>query len=293
MKSLIKRLLSYLLVTLMVVGSSMSVLADTTGYGYGDSGGLDGCIEGEIFVNFTFDGINFDDFAEENAEMIAIGNAKLNSRNLSFGMLNRVPRLLQGDSRWGHVVMGTGGAGTCSGSRTIASIGCALTSFTMVHQYFGGTGTPATVNTTMGTWACPFAWDIAANRHGITLVGGMQRPGNNGILALVIGAITMGRPVVIGMTHPTTTHFVVAHGFNGSTIFIQDPASGNRTTLTQYLSAGYTVTSALVYSGPIITPPTLCDDWGNCFIWRGGEQFEAQVLYEEMLNNIESEKATH
>lgn len=163
-------------------------------------------------------------------------------------LLARVSRLAQSDSRWGSIKLGLNDS-----NPTIASQGCALTSFTMVTNFWNNTSsTPANVNTTMGSAAYPFDWSTAATRY----FGGVTpyRQGSDSNPITTSSGITytrqqlkLGRPVIIGMYSPTTTHFVVAVGYYNGEIYIIDPAARNYTKLSQYTNTGYSIYEILAY----------------------------------------------
>ncbi|MDE7429221.1 MAG: C39 family peptidase, partial [Lachnospiraceae bacterium] len=73
---------------------------------------------------------------------------------------------------------------------------------------------------------------------------------DNDAIDFIIGAIDAGNPVLVGMKKDSGsgTHFVAAYGYNGSTIYIHDPASGrDYTTLDKYLES-YCVNRLYVYT---------------------------------------------
>lgn len=78
-----------------------------------------------------------------------------------------IPFYWQKDPRWKNHPLRTGGYGNCSSRcNTIGKCGCALTSATMIYDYFGANTTrqgktmnPANLSDCMGKYACPFTWN--------------------------------------------------------------------------------------------------------------------------------------
>ena len=152
-----------------------------------------------------------------------------------------VTRLVQSDSRWANVKLGTS-------NTTIGASGCCLTSFTMIRNYISGTSnTPVNVNSKLGSYANPFDYSVAANKYGYSIA--TAKYDNAGITdttaeSIIIGAIEKYKvPVLVGVKNASGgTHFVVACGYTtANTIVIRDPASRNYTNLTQYFDKGYYV----------------------------------------------------
>lgn len=183
-------------------------------------------------------------YDEINAQLESLGQQIINSQNTNARYIVKsfsVTRLVQSDSRWKDVQLGTS-------SNTIGSAGCCLTSFTMIRNYLSGTSdTPVNVNSVLGSYACPFAYSVAASRYGYAIA--TSKSNDSGLsddtaTALIIGAMdTYNVPILVGVKNSSGgTHFVVASGYNsGNGILIRDPASRNYTLLSQYLDAGYFV----------------------------------------------------
>lgn len=62
-----------------------------------------------------------------------------------------VPYYWQGDPQWGKNPIGA-----CNNN--INNVGCALTSLAMIFQYYGANHNPGTLNSCLGTDACPLYW---------------------------------------------------------------------------------------------------------------------------------------
>ncbi len=158
----------------------------------------------------------------------------------------RVNRLVQSDSRWGSIYLGGN-----SSNPTIAKSGCALTSFTMVTNFWNKTSlTPANVNTAMGAAAYVFNWETARSKYGLQLVQEGSSSSNTTTskgIAFTIEQLKLGRPVIIGMKYSSGTHFVVAVGYYNNEIYIKDPASDNCTKLSQYTNNSYSIYEAFAY----------------------------------------------
>lgn len=183
-------------------------------------------------------------YDELNAELEAKGREIINNQNQNTRRIEKifnVTRLAQGDSAWKNVQLGTS-------SNTIGSAGCCLTSFTMIRNYLSGTAdTPVSVNSVLGSYACPFNYNVAANRYGYTIAtskrddSGMD---DSTAKALIIGAMEeYNVPILIGFIKANgNTHFVVATGYNtGNNILIRDPGNNNYSLLSQYLNEGCSI----------------------------------------------------
>lgn len=144
---------------------------------------------------------------------------------------------------------------------TIGSQGCALTSFSMVTDYYGYSDNPGEVNTRLGSYACPLAWSSAGQRYNLDLVGSVHTQVSSSYAKDYIrGALRNNRPVIVGFIKGSSTHFVVARafvketyqpelGFYGNEYFyIHDPYSGrNYKFIDDYLDAGYSIHRLKVY----------------------------------------------
>lgn len=138
---------------------------------------------------------------------------------------------------------------------TIKAAGCALTSVTMVNNFFNGTSlTPVQVNTKLGSYACPIYWDVAASKLGISL----KLVKSSGLTTSYINSelvtqLNNNVPVIVGMTYPDGgTHYVVVKGYSLSgstyTFNINDPGKAyGKTTLNAYLSSGVKIHQLIVY----------------------------------------------
>lgn len=135
--------------------------------------------------------------------------------------------------------------------KTIGNSGCCLTSFAMIETYFGGGDDPGKVNTKMGNSACPFVYATAAQKYNLKIANSKYgEVSDNDAIDFIVGAIDSGNPVLVGMQkdNSSSTHFVAAYGYDGSTIYIHDPASGrDYETLGEYLE-NYYVNRLYVYT---------------------------------------------
>ena len=160
-----------------------------------------------------------------------------------------VTKYFQDDPQWGSNVMQTCG-------KTIASSGCALTTFTMITSKFYYTDNPGQVNTKVGGYACPLNYDGVGRKYNLNdeqLAWGGQMEAT--AKSIIRGALANGKPVLVGMTHVSTgnTHFVLAYGYEtysdgGSFHYIFDPEGDNDYgTLEQYM-ANYYIDRIYTYS---------------------------------------------
>ena len=147
--------------------------------------------------------------------------------------------------------------GGLSSNPTIATAGCAITSFAMVERYYGGSDDPGEVNSCLGTNAYPMSWTTAAVKYGLSspTVNTYSDETLNQAQAYSDACEnirTYSKPVIIGMKPKSGTgdsHFVVAKGVapENAYIYINDPDSGkNYSVLSQYTSTYY-VYEIIVY----------------------------------------------
>jgi hypothetical protein len=136
------------------------------------------------------------------------------------------------------------------GKDTIARYGCALTSATMILQYYGYTVTPDSLNTWLLNnhgyvrdglvdWSAITKW-VKLN-HDInpllTKLEYSRSPYENSVLATEIDA---SRPAILKLVRPDSgTHFVVATGKENSDFNINDPAT-TANLLSHYPASQYT-----------------------------------------------------
>ena len=158
----------------------------------------------------------------------------------------KVNRLVQSDLRWTNVHLGN-----INSNPTIGSQGCALTSFTMVLNFWNNSSkTPIDVNNDMGVSAYDFQWTTAKSKYNLQLtsLGSSDNPTNtNSGKKFAIEQLKLGRPVIIGMKSPKQPHFVVATGYYNGEIYIKDPGGKNYTKLSQYLNNSYYIYEAFAY----------------------------------------------
>ncbi len=152
-------------------------------------------------------------------------------------VLLTVPSYKQCDSAWGSDPLGT-----CS--ETMCSAGCAVTSTSMVFEYFGGTQDPGELNaclTSNGGYAsgCLIYWSNNCMPNGVSYDG----TGGD-----IDTALANGYPVIAYVTSSQTSmHFVVIIGNNGGEYQIHDPA-WNYATISD---GGYTIQGLRFYSGNV------------------------------------------
>ncbi|MEG0615222.1 MAG: papain-like cysteine protease family protein [Oscillospiraceae bacterium] len=145
-----------------------------------------------------------------------------------------------GDTWCGDIMQGCG--------QTISTSGCYLTSFTMLQNYLKGTNlNPGQVNTRLGSYACPFNYSGAATEFGLSAY---STPSVADYKAKIIGLIDIYKPVMVSLNNPSGgLHCVLAKGYAGTTVLINDPDTHKHyTDLSQYINAGYTVSSLRYFS---------------------------------------------
>lgn len=146
-----------------------------------------------------------------------------------------VPDLKQYTEPWGSMIYDTANIWS-PGKDSIARYGCALTSATMILQYYGYTVTPDSLNTWLLNnhgyvrdglvdWSAITKW-VKLN-HDInpllTKLEYSRSPYDSNVLATEIDA---SRPAIVKLVRPDNgTHFVVAKGKETSDFDINDPAT--------------------------------------------------------------------
>lgn len=141
----------------------------------------------------------------------------------------KVPSFKQTDSRWANVQIGTSG-------KTIGQIGCVTTGIAMMQSYRTGTTTYP---------------DAMAKKLSYSSNGNVYWPNDynvvtssSGYLEKIYELLKSGKPVLLGAKKSTgSQHWVVVTGYVGgdtltaSGFTINDPGSGTRTNLQQFLNA--------------------------------------------------------
>lgn len=193
----------------------------------------------------SLENMNLESYVAENERVYELGQHILSQRASSIAALSSFPRMKQYDSQWANVIMKTA-------NLPIGTSGCCLTSFTMIQKYYGGTHTPADVNTTLGDYACPFWYYIAAEKYNYTISTFVaEQTSYSDTLNYVVGAISEKRPVMIGMSRSDgKTHYVVAFGYAYENILISDPAGEDVSTayLAEYTDNGYIIDRIIIYN---------------------------------------------
>lgn len=159
-----------------------------------------------------------------------------------------VPYFSQCDSAWGSKILGT-----CS-EYTICEQGCAISSVAMVFKYFGISTDPGKINEWLkangGYFSgCLINWATAANLapDKLTWVARVDKEDWSRLRY----ELDNGYPVIIEVPFSYGQHFVVATGYSGDTVFINDPYYTSRTTLDSY---GNHFEGLRIYHGPTSEP---------------------------------------
>ena len=143
-----------------------------------------------------------------------------------------VPLIKQGDSQWSKDKLG-------SSSTTIGAKGCAITSTSMVFNYYGVQTNPKDLNIWLkqnngyaGKNKNEIDWGTAA-RMSEGKVKFIGRFGTN--LTKIKSELNNGHPVIAQVPSKSSSkmHFVVITGYSGSTYYINDPDS-NASELSYY-----------------------------------------------------------
>jgi hypothetical protein len=156
-----------------------------------------------------------------------------------------VPVFSQNDPAWRNQLMQTAGD-------LIGEYGCALTSATMLLNYYGSYLSPVQLNGCLGQYADPLYWAQVPNCSGGIVTGGNRPDFSWQKLDEVLGS---GNPAIVGMVRGQTgMHFVVVTsggGGNGSNYAVTDPWDGSTNkTLQFFFNTGYNPAWIVTYNGP-------------------------------------------
>jgi hypothetical protein len=155
-----------------------------------------------------------------------------------------VPVLSQNDPTWSQLIMQAGGD-------PIGGYGCALTSTTMLLNYYGSPLSPIDLNSCLGPGADPIVWQAAPTCTQLKVQGGIRSDFSwDGLDAF----LKAGKPVIVGMVRGLTgMHFVVVTqggGGEADSYRITDPWDGTITkTLGSYTNSGYNPRWIISYDG--------------------------------------------
>lgn len=154
-----------------------------------------------------------------------VSNLYLKSANSTVSL--NVPSYKQTDSRWANVQIGSSG-------KTMAKIGCATTAIAMMESYRSA------------TTVYP---DAMAKKLNYTSSGNVYWPAHYktvtdsaGYITRIYELLKQGKPVLFGAKNAYgSQHWVVIIGFTGGDLtaknfLINDPGSGSRSTLQQFLN---------------------------------------------------------
>jgi Peptidase_C39 like family len=155
-----------------------------------------------------------------------------------------VPVFSQNDPTWSQLIMQAGGD-------PIGGYGCALTSTTMLLNYYGSPLSPIDLNSCLGPGADPIVWQSAPACTQLKVQGGIRSDFSwDGLDAF----LKAGKPVIVGMVRGLTgMHFVVVTqggGGEADSYHITDPWDGTTTkTLGSYTNSGYNPRWIISYDG--------------------------------------------
>ncbi|RRR69156.1 MAG: hypothetical protein EI684_16465 [Candidatus Viridilinea halotolerans] len=147
------------------------------------------------------------------------------------GMWN-VPSFWQGDPTWGNNRIGN-----CNNN--IKNVGCALTSLTMIFQYYGANHNPGTLNSCMGGAACLLYWDDPKVHE--CSAGKVRFITRKSFSYDLLDQELAKGPVILHIGHGDNNHFLVVLGGRGGdprNYVVNDPGiqMGARTTLSNSLA---------------------------------------------------------
>ena len=156
-----------------------------------------------------------------------------------------VPVFSQNDPSWQSTIMQLGGD-------PIGGFGCALTSTTMLLNYYGAVLSPADLNACLGSAADPIIWQTAPGCTSGRVQGGTRMDFGWDQLDSYLKA---GKPSIVGLLRGQTgSHFVVVTqggGGEADDYSITDPWDGSTTkTLGSYTNVGYNPVWIVSYDGP-------------------------------------------
>jgi hypothetical protein len=156
-----------------------------------------------------------------------------------------VPVFSQNDPSWQSLIMLAAGD-------PIGAFGCALTSTTMLLNYYGAPVSVADLNTCLGPSADPIIWQQAPVCTQLKVQGGDRVDFGWDALDAFLKA---GKPVIVGMVRGITgSHFVVVTqggGQEADRYSITDPWDGSTSkSLASYFDTGYNPRWIISYDGP-------------------------------------------
>ncbi|MGF7057586.1 C39 family peptidase [Brassicibacter mesophilus] len=257
-----KKIFSLLLIAVLLISFSTSALAS-------EVGSLD------KVKNYNIDEIQSDDsIIVEDSYGDFIGNMSYSEyRTYLYGPNVIVPYSVPGVvekellsfSRYQQSGRSWSSHQLLNGTNTIGTHGCALTSTTMVLDYFEYNDNPKQVNNKL----LPYQPDNDGNMYwgNVPLAYNVSLVKSSSVSYSTVddayddvrGQIRLNRPVIIGVKKGNRTHFVAARGILetkddseiGSVakkyIYIHDPASRNYTQLEDYINDGYYVYRIISY----------------------------------------------
>lgn len=158
----------------------------------------------------------------------------------------------QRDSDWGNIVINSQTNG-CDGPCTLASVGCLVTSYSMVVTHYGGSVKPSDIalnssNFSVGT-ALFNSPGPSANGHSATAL-------ENPSMQQLRDALSSGKSVIVGLSvnggpYPKhySDHWVVLRSVDGDSFKINDPlyAGAMNVSLKDHYS-GWTIIQARIYN---------------------------------------------
>src|SRR5205807_2188360 len=178
----------------------------------------------------------------------------------------------QNDPSWRDFIMQAGGD-------PIGGFGCALTSTTMLLNYYGSSMSPADLNACLGPGADPIVWTQAPLCTAGRVQGGER---SDFSWDAVDGLLRAGKPAIVGMLRGLTgMHFVVVTqggGGEADNYHITDPWDGTVSkTLGSYTNTGYNPRWLVSYDGSgrncarLLPPsPPLVRGFQDGATYRGG-----------------------
>ena len=201
-------------------------------------------------------------FDERGRELLERGNELIRERGFKY-ITDGLPHYYQDDSRWSSKVIENKDQ---TYESTMGAAGCAIASVAMCQNYLAGfSGTtkynPYQIYQDTEGNAFPMMWYEMPNYYDmhVTYFKNFNNISATAAAPYVAALIEESVPVIIGLKKASTgkTHFVVARGYSGSTVYIYDPQkSVNKATLAQYSSMFDGIYQIIAYDND-----ALIDSW--------------------------------
>lgn len=176
-------------------------------------------------------------------------------------MILNVPIFGQRDPRWANKPLG-------SSTSTLGGYGCLVTCLAMMAKYYGKDTDPDRLNTALKNIngfanGNLYKWYEGITKLytdiKITKLQATPLPLTSTDFNAIKAEIDAGRPVILQVdfipaTSTVDMHFVLVVGYEGDTIYVNDPWYGDKANLTRYGDPKITVQQYIFHSGPVPAP---------------------------------------